>query len=347
MAQAVDAVRTGAAVAPGLAHGSIVLDLGEGAVRAVQTRPRQQPRVCAFPVESGSLDCLEATAACLAGVLERRGFRGGRVTLVAPRSLTKASLVALPRAGEGVPVEAIVRAEVARVHEIEGGFEVISWPLPRSSDATGDAGVMVQAIEHKPAMEIVRALERQGLVVQSMLPATPLLTRAAGSLGLVGQGMCVLIDAGWRSTHVTALVAGVCVYQRSLSNTGLGAALRGALRGSVSIADVIESEGPCLADVPAGRMVHRAAMQVAEHLGREARRVADYASRRYRGHDLEAAVLTGDLWDVPGAAEQVAETSGASAQVLRPESLCGSDGALPRGFGVAMAAAVLGAEVSP
>ncbi|MEM9559423.1 MAG: hypothetical protein AAF995_03890 [Planctomycetota bacterium] len=345
MLQRAEIMRLGSA-APGVGAAPIVVDMGEGAVRAVQARKRGEPRVCCYPALHDAIGQADESAACLAGVLDRHGFVGSRVVLIAPRRLTRASLVAVPRAAEGVPIDAIVRAEVARVHGIDDGFEVVKWPLPRSSDATGEAGVMVQAIEHKPALGVVRALERQGLVVESLLPVTPLLTRSAVAMGITGSGMSVLIEAGWRDAYVSALIAGVCVYQRTLSGVGLGAVLAQALDDGADAADAIESEGGRLAGVTDGGLVSRSAAAVADQLGSEAKRVSEYASRRYRGHQLGAALLSGDLWDVPGAEARVAASVGAAARVLRPGALLGAEAPYAPGFGAAIAAAAFATGVA-
>lgn len=296
--------------------GPIVVDPGEGSIRMVQRRAAGGVRSASYPARGGfGADALVA-AETLAGVLERRGFSGRSVVMLAPRAVTQSALVAVPRQGEGVPIGAIVDAEVARIHEIEEGFEAASWRLPRSSDAGGDAAVMAQAVTHADAMGLIDAFEAHGLLVTALLPVTPVFVAAAAARGLLGEGMGVLIDAGWRASTIAAVVDGACVYQRSVAGMGFGSAIERLARDSIDPGQVIEAELGEAGDFREGGLVARAADRLAGELGAEARRVGEYAARRYRGRAIARVGLAGGLWSVPETVDRVGVVTGAEAAVL-------------------------------
>src|SRR5262245_44364514 len=60
-----------------------------------------------------------ADAQVLAGALERSGFKGNRVTVVAPRHLLYAEILELPPRASGAPLEQLARVELARSNRCE------------------------------------------------------------------------------------------------------------------------------------------------------------------------------------------------------------------------------------
>ena len=74
----------------------------------------------------------------LSEVLARQGFQGKKLVLGVPSDQVLASMLDLPPAGSGAPLEQIARIELARIHKCEpADLELAMWNLPPRQRASG------------------------------------------------------------------------------------------------------------------------------------------------------------------------------------------------------------------
>src|SRR3954469_22371612 len=80
-------------------------------------------------------------AQVLAGALERGGFSGRRVTVIAPRHLLYTEVLELPPRASGAPIEQLARVELARSNRCEeGSFTLGMWDVPLGPAGRGGGG---------------------------------------------------------------------------------------------------------------------------------------------------------------------------------------------------------------
>ncbi|MEM1329203.1 MAG: hypothetical protein AAGG07_01450 [Planctomycetota bacterium] len=151
----------------------------------------------------------EAEATRLARVLERRGWRGHPVRLIAPQGIVRAAELSLPPRSSGAPVDEIARQECRRLFGLDGGFELSLVPLPAGRE-TGVEPALAIACGHDAAEGVLAPLERAGIEVTAFEPAVTALSRAAGS------GAVLTLDLGAGSSMIVTSVDGEARYQREL-----------------------------------------------------------------------------------------------------------------------------------
>src|SRR5262245_23870538 len=113
-----------------------------------------------------------ADAQVLAGALERSGFSGNRVTVVAPRPLLYAGVLELPPRASGAPLEQLARVELARSNRVEeGSFTLGMWDVPLGPGGRGGRDphhptqVFAVGLANDRIEPVLAALEGVGLEV--------------------------------------------------------------------------------------------------------------------------------------------------------------------------------------
>jgi Tfp pilus assembly PilM family ATPase len=163
-----------------------------------------------------------ADLARLAATLDRRGFVGRRAVVGAPDDRLFVSVLQLPAAAPGVPLEEIARDELAREHRKDPG-QISSgwWKLPAPEKAEPGTSAMAVGLSHADAEALLDALEAAGVEVVRIDAAALALSRAAAVLE--PRGASVVIDAGWNAATIVLASQGLPIFQRRLTDPGAAA----------------------------------------------------------------------------------------------------------------------------
>lgn len=304
----------------------IGLDIGSRSVKGVQVRRRagavemvaqvQFARPAGAPEVPG-----EDEIARIEGVLYRHGFVGSRVALAAPRSGAFAAEVEAPPRGRGVPIDAIVHAELARVQRAEPGtFEHTFWDLPAVGRRHGSGAVMAVGIEREGLIGVVDRFQQAGLdVVAVDLPGLAL-ARAA-SIGEHADPFLVVVDLGFSAVSITVVHQDTVVYEREAPAGALDRLERRLAERLGVDADLashlLESIGAD--DAGAGQEVARGLL--AEHAGiiaEDIRASIGYAAHRYRTDPRATVVACGGGAELVFGGQRGADMLGVPVRVLRP-----------------------------
>jgi Tfp pilus assembly PilM family ATPase len=306
-------------------------------IKAIQFRPAKRPGqppaivACARlakqaaghePAESGApapapAHLTAADAATLAGVLERQGFIGRRVVLVAPRDTLLTEVLELPPRASGAPIEQLARIELARVSRCEpDSFELGTWDLPTSS-GSGPQPVFAVGMPHARSEPLVATLDAAGLEVVAIDTPGCSLARACGPLlarpavsAASGGLLNAVLDVGWNTTLLVAVFCGpasagrgVVVYERSIMESGLRRVFEslqsrlGLDPGAVEV--LLDTDDPASQDAadPRSALRREARVCVGEYLeaiAPEVQRSLAYLAHRYQGWAPGRLLLTGD-----------------------------------------------------
>jgi hypothetical protein len=281
----------------------IGLDIGAAEIRAVQLcrRPDGDAALCTavFPrlTEPGPSRALEAKeAAWIAGVLQRRGFVGNRVSVFAPHGSCSAQIVDLPDRESGAPAEVIARAEIARNRRCAPDrFELATWYLPQRG--RGERGLAV-ACERAELEGLLDALEAGGLVPVGVdLEETALARACLPDLAAEPDSIHAMLRIGWNATLGVLTLGPTVVYTRRFE-IGVGATLARVRRSAgVSWNDacrVIESDDAA-SERPDAFETHARSLwgSLAEQLGHEIDTAVTYVTHAYRTAPIGRVLLAG------------------------------------------------------
>ncbi len=229
-------------------------------------------------------------------VLFRQGFTGHAVVLGVPRSAAMFEEIERPPKADGVPVDQIVAAEIARVRKLDpSSIEQAWWEMPSSGRRSSGGTAMALATERSPLVEVVERFEEVGIEVVGAEPVLTALCTAVAARGLGAEPFTVIADVGWASTTLGVMYQGVLVYQRECESCGLsGVVARASTTGRMDpgSAEMLVRDAT-LRGVSGHASVRRAIDELAGTLVTEIQASLGYASHRYRKDAAGAVLLCG------------------------------------------------------
>ena len=157
----------------------------------------------------------------LAEVLDRQGFFGTVITLALPARYQLMSVLELPPANSGAPLEQLARGELARMHRCEPqALEMACWNLPARRRGGEGADVMAAACRCEDADRLLDVFTAAQFQVQALDVMAWSMFRAHQPL-LQSQGVAVLLNIAWDCSTIVLLHRGTAVYERTLAEAGL------------------------------------------------------------------------------------------------------------------------------
>jgi hypothetical protein len=199
----------------------IGLDLGTRRIRAVQLNASgvRVRRVLAVLRPAGTGDMLGDDEACgLADAIDRAGFLGVGVRLVAPRAVICSSVLDLPPRASGAPIDQIAMGELAGRHRLDPDrTELAMWATGEAGSRNGTERIIAVACAHDRAEAFVAPLERAGLRVETIVPPAIALLRSLA----IGRSQRILLDLGWSSARVLLMRDGVVIFERTMQECGI------------------------------------------------------------------------------------------------------------------------------
>ncbi|MDX9912145.1 MAG: hypothetical protein RBS39_09965 [Phycisphaerales bacterium] len=293
-------------------HGLIGLDIGERRIRAVQldaSGARVHRTLCIVRPPVGGETLGDDECGRLADALDRLGFAGSRVSMVAPRAALCSSVLDLPPRATGAPIEKIAMGELAGRNRIDPErTELALWSTGEPGSRNGTERIIAVACAHEKAEAYVAPLERAGLRVEGMIPPTIALVQAMS----VGRSHRIVLDLGWSSARVALVRDGLVLFDRAMQDAGL--------------ARVFERVGETLG-------ARAEACEIA------ARRAGSPVERAING-EMEAFVR-----DLRRGVEEALGYGAKSARIDSPVEVCGGGAAIPAL--VARLQSAIGREVRP
>jgi Tfp pilus assembly PilM family ATPase len=267
-----------------------------------------------------------ADADLVAGVLDRAGFRGRQVVLVAPRDLLYTEVLELPPRSSGAPLEQLARMELARCNRCDpDSFELGHWDLPalgRSGAArAGESDttqVFAVGLAHNRAETIIDALHGAGLEVVAIDTPGCSLARAcrahAAGGAPAGQSgeLAAILDIGWNSALLVVVCAqsgGSVIYERSIVESGLSSifqAIRTRLGVEENVVDLVFAGGhQGSSGHPIMTEARGSITDYLETLVPEVQRSISYTTHRYQGWSMSRLLVTGDGAGLAGVTERL------------------------------------------
>jgi Tfp pilus assembly PilM family ATPase len=207
-------------------RGPIGLDIGSRCVKAVQLAGQSGAwRIAAassIPRTPDEPKLTEAEVQRITAVLRRQGFTGDSVVAAVPGEKLLTGILDVPPRDSGAPVEQIARMELATMHRTEAGsFEMAWWELPAGRGREGSR-IMAAACPHAVSEEMIALLESGGLEVAAIDTECAALARVCDATADSFQRVSPVLDLGWRAARLVLLQQGTIVYERRLSEAGLG-----------------------------------------------------------------------------------------------------------------------------
>lgn len=332
-------------------HGGIGLDISGRWMKAAQERGGST--MCLRLERTAPDGMLQAgDAARLSGALDRRGFRGRRVTVVAPRSALLSATLELPPRSSGAPIEQLARIELARAHKCDPqSFELGTWDLPAPARLEGQTHVFAAALPHAVSEQLIGVLAGAGLEVNAVdIPANAL------ARGLAGHGAPeVALELGWEGATLAVLHGGVVAHERTIDEGGLRGLFTAAQDRTGLTTEVLDvvmlragviehaAEQENAADMAAlCERVRPVIQDYVDTLVREVRRSFGYVLHRYPACGLRTMTVTGEGAALPDIAVQLGkELAVACAGVSTGSASAGID---HPGMVMALGAARFGRE---
>jgi type IV pilus assembly protein PilM len=253
-------------------------------------------------------------AQVLAGTLERGGFGGNRVTVVAPRHLLYAEILELPPRASGAPLEQLARVELARSSRCEeGSFTLGMWDVPLGSGGRGGGRdqptqVFAVGLPNERIEPVLAALEGVGLEVVAVDTPGCALARACAGLmatreagaSVEGRPLTLILDIGWGGALLVVVASTemgrIVVYERSVTESGLHA-LFGAVASKLGVGEqevelILSGAGTEAEALQAESRV--CVTEYLDSLGPELQRSLSYVAHRYPGCAPLCVLVTGD-----------------------------------------------------
>lgn len=327
----------------------IGLDLGARRVKAVQLEPsaasgwRVAAATCVNRAAPGKPLAAEEIAR-LADTLDRLGFNGNRVVLAAPGDKLISGVLELPKAGQ-IPLDQIARIELARANKVAPeSFEMGCWELPVPARAGKAISVMAVGYPHAEATQLLDLVESAGFDAVAMDVRSCAFARACAGVATAPPGITALLDLGWSSASLVLVHAGVVVYVRALSESGMNRvyeALSKRLRLESELTDYILGEvglrepkaggegnagagngdaaEECRPSLPSDARSLLA--NYADALVRELLVSFSYVARQYTDASVTRLLLMGTGASVPGLDDHLAKELGVETKVVSPADL--------------------------
>jgi len=205
----------------------IGMDVGARHIRAMQLHRQggvwRVVAAAALPRTESPPIADEAQLRRFVGLLDRQGFVGRQVVLNVPEPMLFSGQLELPPRGSGAPLGQIAQMELARLHKREpDSFKMDSWDLPASARDLGTTHLMVAGCGHADANLMLDRFESVGLDVVALDTAAWSLARACRPLCQGDTQITGILDLGWSSARLAVLYGGVIIYERVVSEGGLG-----------------------------------------------------------------------------------------------------------------------------
>lgn len=309
----------------------IGVDVGSRGIRAAQlARTPSGWRLHAAAEFARAPDSpLDAEARRLAGVLERRGFRGHNVVLAAPGEQLLGTVLELPPRSSSAPIHQLAAAELGRMHRVDpAAMEVALWEIPAANRAATGCDYMIAACPHAAANALLDSFENAGLRVRALdLPQLALLRACAGSIR-PAPSMDAVLHVGWDRCSLFIVADGVIAYERTLEGAE-GKALVGGITQRLeteasAVEELLTSESR---GVELGEASSAMAAELRDFTTVHITALVDqlntsfsYISRRYTDRDLGSVMMTGEYAALDGLATRVASL-GVEAAVVRAGDL--------------------------
>jgi len=193
----------------------IGLDLGDGFYRAAQCERTTQGVLRCRRLARGGFDTDSEGPEALARLwrtLERQGFVGDSVNVIAPPDRVRVESMETPPVGSGAPIDTIVRAELSRRGATGGGpAEIGWWPLP------GGESVYAACIAEPEVESMLDRFGEIGAGVEVIDIESHALARACAQLRRPEwEGVGVLASIEHGSIALIAMHEGIVVYERHL-----------------------------------------------------------------------------------------------------------------------------------
>lgn len=247
--------------------------------------------------------------------LRRRGFRGNAVIVPAPSDKVRTSVVECPRTDAAGAIDAIVKSEISRAHNVAArDFESAWWALPRRGGG-GPASVLASACGHDAAEAIAGLIESAGAELQTLDLRPLALARAAEHLLTPGgQALDAIVEIGWDASRVVVVGMGCVLYVRELADCGLSWASDQLVKDLGVERDVAErllaGAGAERSDSALARLARSGVDHIVAMIARELEMSVSYAVRQFGIEQTGRALLMGAGHDAPGAEEQFGQATG-------------------------------------
>lgn len=294
-------------------------------VTATATVPRDEPEA---PLDRRDVQRLIAT-------MRHRGFRGSQVVLTAPPERLLTGMLELPPRSSGAPVEQLARVEMSRLHKRDvSTFELACWDLPSPARAAHCTHVMAVAYAHSDADALLDLFEGQGLNVRAIDAQGWALIRACAPMLADGFAVNLIVDLGWDVAQASLVHQGVIVYERGLSDAGLGRLQERACRvlrcdrDAARTAIFAAGIGPGGLDTTAranergqGTELDQAIRDHFQETADDLRISMSYVQHRYPDARPGRVLLAGDGAAIPGLGEFLGSPVGTEAVPVVPVGL--------------------------
>lgn len=306
----------------GRGRSPIGLAIGARHIHAVQLcrgRRDETPRLAvaagfrrAEPGASVSVSELERVR----DALDRQGFVGAGVVLVAPGDRIIGGVLDVPPRSSGAPLDQIVRNELARGNRVEASqIECGWWELPPGVRETEGCQVIALACRHEDSLALLEPCTAAGLDVVAIDAPGPALARAVRAKVAGQSGLSGVLEVGAESALLVVLRGGTIVYERLLAEGGTQntvALLVRKLAVDEQTAEFLLGrvgvDGSDVELADEAELVAEARAVIAEsadQLASEVHASAAYAGRRY-AEDMQRLLLIGTGAAVPGLGDRIA-----------------------------------------
>jgi Tfp pilus assembly PilM family ATPase len=312
----------------------IGLDFGARSVAAVQLRRRADRwevfAAAEFPraVRNSPPSLGEMIRA--GEVLERSGFRDSTFVAATPHDIILTTSLDAPGQPGAEAARAMARIELSRSLGCPPeAMEMALWTLPAPLRSRDTAPVLVSAVTHRDAQQLLDGLESGGLRAAALEPRICALARACASMCDDPSRICTIIDLSDDASATTVVYRGVIVYGRANAAGGL-AALESAIAQRLGVdASVAEHAVWRLANPLPPRAEGApdwsdAGPIVEEHftsVARDAAAAIAYAGHRYPEAPGGRLILSGPGAEFGAARDSIHGLLGLDAAVARPSDL--------------------------
>lgn len=157
----------------------------------------------------------------LSSALARREIRGRRISLAAPDSILRSTLLTLPPRSSGAPLEALARSEVEAALGVGRAFTLVTWDLPPRTTSGTSTDISAVACTRADLDPLIEAFERHGFEVEAVDVAHCAIARLVEPANPEPNDLTVTLDIGHSCARVSLVLGGEVVYHRKIAAGGL------------------------------------------------------------------------------------------------------------------------------